>query len=46
MARALKELGVQRVYTGHCTGDAALALLREELGDALIPLTCGLTFSL
>ena len=46
VARALKEQGVRRVYTGHCTGETALALLREELGDALIPLTCGLTFSL
>ena len=46
VARALKEQGVRRVYTGHCTGEAALTLLREELGDALIPLTCGLTFSL
>lgn len=46
VARALKELGVRRVYTGHCTGEAALTLLREELGDSLIPLTCGLTFSL
>ena len=46
VARALKELGVRRVYTGHCTGEAALSLLREELGDALTPLTCGLTFSL
>ena len=46
VARALKEQGVRRVYTGHCTGETALALLREELGDALIPLTCGLIFSL
>ena len=41
VARALKEQGVRRVYTGHCTGEAALALLREELGDALIPLLAG-----
>lgn len=46
VARALKELGVRQIYTGHCTGQAALELLREELGDALIPLTCGLTFPL
>ena len=46
VARALRELGVRRVYTGHCTGAAALDLLRAELGDALVPLTCGLTFSL
>lgn len=46
VARALKEQGVRRVYTGHCTGEAALALLRAELGEALIPLTCGLTFTL
>lgn len=32
-ARRLKETGVQYVVTGHCTGDEAYAIIREELGD-------------
>ena len=37
------ELGVERVYTGHCTGAPAFALLQEELGETLSPLRTGLT---
>ena len=29
----LRDAGVERIYTGHCTGDEAIAILREELGD-------------
>ena len=32
-AAALLELGVEYLWTGHCTGPAAFALLKEELGD-------------
>ena len=41
LARQLRETGVQRVITGHCTGDAALEILRDELGGALETLHCG-----
>ena len=34
LARAVKETGIERVVTGHCTGEAA-ELLRAELGDRL-----------
>lgn len=34
-ARTLLELGVERLYTGHCTGMPAFRLLRERLGPAL-----------
>ena len=36
------ELGVEQIYTGHCTGEPAFALLREELGDRLTYLRTGL----
>ena len=38
---ALAELGVERLYTGHCTSAAAFALLRERLEGRLHPLTTG-----
>ena len=42
MAAALRDdLKVQDIYTGHCTGDPAYALLAEELGDRLHHLTAG-----
>lgn len=32
ICRRLLELGVEQVFTGHCTGDPGFALLQEELG--------------
>ena len=46
VADALQEQGVERVYTGHCTGEAAFAVLKERLGDRLEALTGGLTVEL
>ena len=46
VADALKELGVEEVYTGHCTGLPALALLKERFGEGCRGLTSGLTFEL
>ena len=46
VADALVEQGVEKVYTGHCTGPAALALLQGRLGERLTALTGGLTVEL
>lgn len=43
VARELKALGVESIWTGHCTGPTALGLLQEKLGQAVQPLTAGLT---
>lgn len=42
-AGRVKETGIGRIYTGHCTGQRAFELLREELGDAAQQLYTGLT---
>ncbi len=41
VADRLAGLGVERLYTGHCTSAAAFALLRERLEGRLHPLTTG-----
>lgn len=46
VADALVSEGVERIYTGHCTGQAAFALLKERLGDGLQALTTGLSVTL
>ena len=41
VADRLAELGVERLYTGHCTSATAFALLRERLQGRLYALTTG-----
>ena len=41
VADVLKELGVAEIYTGHCTGEAALALLQERFGPGCHALSTG-----
>lgn len=45
-AARLRETGVRRVYTGHCTGDRAFSILRDELGDAAKQFRAGLTIEI
>lgn len=41
VADTLRELGVKEIYTGHCTGEAALALLKERFGPGCRALATG-----
>lgn len=41
VARELKAMGVQKVWTGHCTGPRALSILKEELAGQGEALTTG-----
>jgi len=41
-AGRVKETGIERIYTGHCTGDRAMELLKQELGDVVQDIYTGL----
>ena len=41
VADALKELGVEEIRTGHCTGEIALGLLKERFGPGCQALATG-----
>lgn len=45
VADALRELGVEEVYTGHCTGETALELLKERFGSGCHALATGQVLS-
>lgn len=45
VAGALKELGVEEIHTGHCTGEPALALLKESFGPGCHALSTGQVLS-
>ena len=44
LARRFKELGCQRVISGHCTGKKASAILKRELKDDYMELNTGMAF--
>ena len=33
LAKLIKETGIERIYTGHCSKERGYRILREELGD-------------
>ena len=45
-AERIRATGVKYVFTGHCTGENALRILREELGDCVKPFYCGMKIEL
>ena len=46
LARAILDTGVREIYTGHCTGNRAYRVLREELGGMAHQLNVGLVIEL
>ena len=44
-AKKVKETGIEEIYTGHCTGDEAYRILKEELGDKVQQLHVGLVIN-
>ncbi len=42
LAAKIKETGIQYIYTGHCTGEKAFDILKEELGECVQRLHVGL----
>jgi 7,8-dihydropterin-6-yl-methyl-4-(beta-D-ribofuranosyl)aminobenzene 5'-phosphate synthase len=45
-ARRVLETGVEAVYTSHCTGERAMQILSEELGDKMHAFCTGQSFEL
>ena len=45
-AARLGDTGVESIYTGHCTGERGLSILRQELGDRVRTLKTGLVFEI
>ena len=45
VAGIIKTLAVDHVITGHCTGDKAYAILKEELGEHISQTSVGLTIT-
>lgn len=41
LARGIRDTGIERVITGHCTGQEAYAILERELGDRLEQMCSG-----
>lgn len=42
LAERIRETGIKKIYTGHCTGQRAFDILKEELGDKAEQLRTGL----
>ena len=41
-AERVRQTGIEKIYTGHCTGERAYQILHEELGDCVKQLKTGL----
>ena len=46
LTEALKQLGLEILYTGHCTGDEAMQSLKKYMGEQIKELYTGLTVEL
>lgn len=42
LADRVKATGIEKIYTGHCTGQQSFDLLKEKLGDCIVQLKTGL----
>lgn len=46
LAERIKDTGIEKVFTGHCTGKKSFAILKEELQDQIEQLYTGMEFEL
>lgn len=42
LADRIRETGITRIITGHCTGDEGFRILKEELGDVIVQMYTGM----
>lgn len=46
IADKIRKAGINKVITGHCTGDKAFAVLKSCLGEAIDQFHCGMVIEL
>lgn len=46
LAKRIQSTGIERIYTGHCTGEQAYEILREELGERVEQIYTGMEIEL
>ncbi|MBE6774184.1 MAG: MBL fold metallo-hydrolase [Ruminococcaceae bacterium] len=46
LAENIRATGIKSIYTGHCTGDKAFAILKEQLGETANELFAGMVIEL
>lgn len=46
LAQRIRDTGIEKVYTGHCTGKAGYQVLKDELGEMVQQLETGLVIEL
>lgn len=46
LAQRIRETGIESIYTGHCTGDEAFRILKDELGEMAHELFVGMEISI
>lgn len=42
LAGRLQDIGTEKIYTGHCTGETAYQILKEELGEQAVQIHTGM----
>lgn len=42
LAERIRETGIQKVITGHCTGEEGFSILKKELGNRVEQMYCGM----
>lgn len=46
LAEEIEKTGIEKIYTGHCTGDRAFSILKDRLGDKATELYAGMKIEL
>ena len=46
LAERIRQTGVERIVTGHCTGKRAFELLKRELGEGVVQMHSGMELDL
>ena len=46
LAARIEQTGIEKIVTGHCTGEEAMNILKDHLGDRVVQMYSGLTIEI